>query len=532
MAIALKKEVQKKSGLLDSNSNESPMQTIITRQSPDLFIGLCGFAGCGMKTVNSVLSKVAKSWNYDVVHIRISDLMQDPLYFEKKVIEENDDLNKERHIRLQKLANGLRRHYKKKELLAEAAITYIKSDKVKKENKSVKTKTVYIIDQLKRPEEIELLRIIYQHNFYLIGIVRDPEHTVRNLKEDDSSLEDIYNIINVDDKSDDDFGQRTSKAILDSDVFIKNNQSQKNNLEKKINRFFGLIHGQNGLTPTIAEKGMYSAYAASLQSACLSRQVGAALLDDEGNLLAVGKNDVPKSGGGLYISDDGDNDHRCVYKSGKCYNIATKLKIKKRIADILIDELKNNIGSDSNLDFLFKKISNNIDSIADAVYSKSKISSVMEYSRSIHAEMDVITTMARKSSEGTKGKTLYTTTYPCHNCARHIVSSGMKKVIYIEPFDKSLALDLHDDAITTTEDPSRVIFSKFEGVAPRRYNKFFMPTDERKDEVTGEAYSFNVKYKRHIDVQFLDSYRTYEDIVAQRFLKDVAKVEPKQDDLI
>ncbi len=36
-----------------------------------------------MKTVNSVLSKVAKSWNYDVVHIRISDLMQDPLYFEK-----------------------------------------------------------------------------------------------------------------------------------------------------------------------------------------------------------------------------------------------------------------------------------------------------------------------------------------------------------------------------------------------------------------------------------------------------------------
>ncbi len=221
-----------------------------------------------------------------------------------------------------------------------------------------------------------------------------------------------------------------------------------------------------------------------------------------------------------------------AFISGKCYNIATKLKIKKRIADILIDELKNNIGSDSNLDFLFKKISNNIDSIADAVYSKSKISSVMEYSRSIHAEMDVITTMARKSSEGTKGKTLYTTTYPCHNCARHIVSSGMKKVIYIEPFDKSLALDLHDDAITTTEDPSRVIFSKFEGVAPRRYNKFFMPTDERKDEVTGEAYSFNVKYKRHIDVQFLDSYRTYEDIVAQRFLKDVAKVEPKQDDLI
>ncbi len=58
---------------------------------------------------------------------------------------------------------------------------------------------------------------------------------------------------------------------------------------------------------------MYSAYAASLQSACLSRQVGAALLMMKEIFLPL-VNDVPKSGGGLYISDDGDNDHRCVYK--------------------------------------------------------------------------------------------------------------------------------------------------------------------------------------------------------------------------
>ncbi len=57
MAIALKGSA-KKGSLLDSNSNESPMQTIITRQSPDLFIGLCGFAGCGMKTVNSCSVKL------------------------------------------------------------------------------------------------------------------------------------------------------------------------------------------------------------------------------------------------------------------------------------------------------------------------------------------------------------------------------------------------------------------------------------------------------------------------------------------
>ena len=268
---------------------------------------------------------------------------------------------------------------------------------------------------------------------------------------------------------------------------------------------------------------MYAAFSASLQSACLSRQVGAALFDDEGNLLAIGKNDVPKAGGGLYVSDDGEKDHRCVHKSGKCYNVSSKLKIKNKIHDILLKEIKSSLGSDPSMELILRRLEAITPNITEAIYKGSNISSIMEYSRSIHAEMDVITTMARKSTEGAKGKILFTTTYPCHNCARHIVSSGIKKVIYIEPFDKSLALDLHDDSITKSEDHSKVIFSDFEGVAPRRYNKFFMPTDERKDEITGEAFKFNTKYKNHIDVQYLDSHRKYEDMVAKKFLSEVAK---------
>ncbi|GAB7200130.1 deaminase [Dickeya oryzae] len=176
----------------------------------------------------------------------------------------------------------------------------------------------------------------------------------------------------------------------------------------------------------------------------------------------------------------------------------------------------------AHLDLVKKDILNNIlnqsDKIADNLYKESKISVIMEYSRSIHAEMDVITTMARTSKENTKGKVLYTTTYPCHNCARHIVSSGIKKVIYIEPFEKSLALDLHDDAISKSESSKKVSFIEFEGVSPRRYNKFFYPTDERKDD-DGVARKFNVKYKNHIDVQYLDSYLTYQIEVSKRFLK-------------
>ena len=81
-----------------------------------------------------------------------------------------------------------------------------------------------------------------------------------------------------------------------------------------------------------------------------------------------------------------------------------------------------------------------------------------------------------------KGGTLFCTTYPCHNCARHIVASGIKKVYYIEPYVKSKAPILHKDAITEKEsEESKVKILFFEGVSPRGYLRFFGQIRERKN---------------------------------------------------
>ncbi|MTB68602.1 cytidine deaminase [Providencia sp. wls1943] len=528
MAEAAKKVPQKRDEKKDATSASS-MEFLNSRQSKDIYLGLCGYVGCGMRTIYEIAEEISKDWDYNVVHIRISTFLESPLYFEAEALEYAKSTKVNRHLKLQDIANKLRKHYNRNELLAEAAIAAIATEKKKIDytNEAYKG-TVFIIDQFKRPEEAELFRVIYQHNFYLLGVLRDLDYRIPNLIADESTKDDLHLIINIDNKSSDDHGQRTGETILDSDFFIKNNFSQKSELKKKIERFFGLIHGKNGLTPTFNEKGMYAAFSTSLQSACLSRQVGAALFDDEGNLLAVGKNDVPKAGGGLYSSDDFDKDHRCVHKSGKCYNDTNKLKIKERIKNILSNEISAVLGisaEHSVRDTNMRLLLNNLDKITESIYKDSKISNIMEYSRSIHAEMDVITSMARKQNGDTKDKILYTTTYPCHNCARHIVAAGIKKVVYIEPFDKSLALDLHNDAITKNEESSKVIFCDFEGVSPRRYNKFFRPTDERKDDKTGTANKFNVRYKNHIDVQYLDDYRKYESAVAKKFITEIAKPE-------
>jgi hypothetical protein len=72
---------------------------------------------------------------------------------------------------------------------------------------------------------------------------------------------------------------------------------------------------------------------------------------------------------------------------------------------------------------------------------------------------------------------MYVTTFPCHNCTRHIIAAGIKRVYYIEPYPKSKARDLHSDAICFDEkqaiEDGKIPFLPFVGIGPRRYLDFF-----------------------------------------------------------
>lgn len=503
------KENQKNDRKKSNDFDGSIVDIISSRQTKDLVVGFCGLIGSGVKAVADSVEENLSILGYEVVRLRVSKLMVSGF-------PEGDEgccssLGPfERYNELQKLGDRLRGLYGKN-ILAECAINEIRVGKgvdssSSAEGKAQVKKKAYLIDQLKNPGEVEILRMVYQNNFYLIGVLRDEEERKRNLRDEGISDSQVDVLIHQDRRSSESDGQQTQKAILDADFFIKNNQSHRQQLLTKVSRFIKLIHGVNGITPAGVEKGMYAAFSASLQSACLSRQVGAAVFDMDGNLLAMGRNDVPKAGGGLYTSDDGDQDHRCINKGGKCYNDFRKGKIRDEIERIL--EASGAKGVE-------------LSSLADELYNKTPISSLIEYSRSIHAEMDAIVSLARSSSSSSKGAVIYTTTFPCHNCARHIVAAGIDKVVYIEPYDKSLALDLHDDAVSKGLDESKVIFEPFEGVSPRRYQKFFFPAGERKDN-KGKALSSTVSNDNHIDIQYLDSYQTFETKVASVFNEKVS----------
>ena len=243
-------------------------------------------------------------------------------------------------------------------------------------------------------------------------------------------------------------------------------------LPDDLKQVFEKLFTQKTYNPEKDEQGLYYADAAATSSACLSRQVGAAIMDNKGNILAVGKNDVPKAGGGLY--DNGDNENklgRCHLR-GHCSNKVYQNNIADDIVKIFNrEDMPNLDGFEED----FRK-----------ALSSTRMGSLIEFSRSVHAEMDALISLSRTGTQLPPGSTLYTTTYPCHNCARHIVAAGIDRVVYLEPYKKSLAIDLHSDAIADNlpkEDSVGLVkFEPYIGVAPRLYQTIYRQAGERKND--------------------------------------------------
>ena len=108
---------------------------------------------------------------------------------------------------------------------------------------------------------------------------------------------------------------------------------------------------------------------------------------------------------------------------------------------------------------------------------------MIEYGRSVHAEMAALMDAAKRGVP-VAGCTLYTTTFPCHNCAKHIVASGIQRVVYVEPYPKSFTWRLYSDSVWIDgagEAGKAIKFEPFVGISFRQYFSLFsMEGIERK----------------------------------------------------
>lgn len=346
-----------------------------------------------------------------------------------------------------------------------------------------KTLLVFIVDSVKNIHDVKVLKKIYGDEFYLISVSaphNDRWTRMKNYKSwTDQQRTDfeLFDDIDSDEKAHDpnvnDAGQQVRKVAAIADYHIANTKNLEH-LKKDASRFFNLILGYgNDKQPSLHERSMHLAFSASMRSYCLSKQVGAAIFDKNGNILGLGHNDVPKAFGGLYTTGIEDDDKRCYQTGdGKCINDTNKQERFDKLSGKISSELPIDIEDKSKLDEIIRT---------------SDFREATEYCRAVHAEMEALLSISRNPGRSTVDATMYVTTYPCHNCTKHILCAGIKKVFYIEPYPKSLAEELHSDAIDFSgkeeeEGCKKLQFLPYEGVAPHMYDSFFAMKEERKDK--------------------------------------------------
>jgi deoxycytidylate deaminase len=493
------------------------------RLSQELVIALVGPVGSGVSSAAAYLADIlGNQFKYDVAPImKPSDVIRN----QAPAIGITPPANSRTATyisEMQDAGNRLREKFGNNYLI-EKVVERIRGYRTSKagyagENE-VPARRAYIIDSLKSPEELTLLREIYRDTLCVIGVFAPDAVRDQRLKDLDYPASERTKVMDRDQGELATFGQATRKLFVHSDFFVRNDRRLED-LRTEVERFLDIVFDTAIHTPTREESAMYEANAAAASSACMSRQVGASIVSDRRELIAVGWNDVPKFGGGLYIEEDkstvdpetgfvSDCDHRCFNWGGKkCHNETRRVALMDKVAIAVASTGKIKEGGKG--------------SVRKAV-GETGLNDLIEFSRSIHAEMEAILSVAREGKHSLVGATLYTTTYPCHNCARHIVAAGIKEVVYIEPYLKSLAVELHRDAIT--EDPgsrNKVLFRQFNGVAPSNYLALFRPKGPRK---TGGRL---VRTARNLALPVfqvpLDARRDYED-------KVIADIAAKEQDL-
>lgn len=341
---------------------------------------------------------------------------------------------------------------------------------------AVTERICHIIDSVKNLEELQLLRSVYGDMLHVVGVYSPIDLRISRLSKKLPKPEDLHRLINRDSGEESDSGQRVQDTFPLSDFFLRADTGTDSQLGARVRRFLDMMLGTRIITPTVAERAMYAAHSAARNSACLSRQVGAAITSEDGQVIATGWNDVPRAFGGLYeffdLKSSPDSDHRCYnMDGGKCFNDEEKGILAQAVVDKLVGG-----------QVIPKE---KMTQAYDLIRHDSQLRSLIEFSRAVHAEMHALLNAGANDGSKIKNGKLFVTTYPCHSCARHIIASGIREVYFVEPYRKSLATKLHSDAITEQEgSTTKVRIVPFDGVAPSRFLRFFGGED-RKDTKTG-----------------------------------------------
>lgn len=266
------------------------------RNDSEIVLGIITTVGTDTDNVIKYMREQLAKFSYQTEIINVSSDILAPFSPEEKSF--NSEY--ERIKFYMDLGNNVRSKSEDATIIMKGVAATILSKRDSVHNPSPRGRVAYIVKSIKHPQEADYLKQVYGDGFHLIGVTSDLKRRCDYLMDIKSmTKEQADELIDRDsDEASNELGQHTQDAFQNSDYFI-NVVSSTDEIKNTVFRLIDLIFGNPFITPTFEEYAMFMAYAASLRSADLSRQIGAVVTKGE-EILSSGVNDCPQFGGGLY----------------------------------------------------------------------------------------------------------------------------------------------------------------------------------------------------------------------------------------
>jgi len=352
------------------------------------------------------------------------------------------------------------------------------------------SKALIVIDAIRNPYEARFFSERYAA-FYLVSVNAPDDdrqsylHNVHKFSiEQRERIDEIESGKNRD-KYDDFIYQNVKKCIEISDIHIFNPRNEIENsniLRAQLSWYVALMKHPGLITPTSMERVMQIAYTAKTNSGCISRQVGAAITDDDNSIKAIGWNDVPSGQIPCSLrSLNGVLDNFDETEYSKFERTNKDFRNKIRVVYKSFQPLSNML-SGRNLSYCFKDIKNSVDKKGNQVHT-----------RSLHAEENAFLQISKYGGVGMNNGKLYTTASPCELCSKKAYQIGVTEIIYIDPYP---GIAREHILQTGSKIPTLI---QFHGAVGKGYHLLYQPTLPYKDELsffTDEsltAYEFKEK---------------------------------------
>lgn len=297
-----------------------PAINVTAVKDPELFFGIVGPIGTDTKAAVEALRAALNDWNYKLEPIVVSELVKEQPIFGEYVESLPVDQHYSKAI---EACNVAREKLHSNDAMVQMAVAEVQLRRLKlhgePENAGNRVKPVprqaYVFKSLKLPEEIQTLRSVYGSAFFVISIhaQRDARrrslaerikesHAAREFKDRHFSMAEAL-------LSQDEYeggpGQNVRSAFPEADYFTATDKPE--DLKISIRRLVNMIFRHPFVTPSRSELAMSHAKTEAMRSGDLSRQIGCAITNTDGDIIAMGCNDVPRPGGGQYYEGDSDD---------------------------------------------------------------------------------------------------------------------------------------------------------------------------------------------------------------------------------